>query len=824
MSEQQLQTIKVPPPPPPAAPAVTKPKVEEKKKPDDSKKKKKNAKPKKHLLVFDALEVVTAKEKLKNNKNTKISNSTPTVDQNQQPQEALPVVKLPSSKSTHNKNNTKKNTNNNTSSIQKEEKEEKVDDENSESQYFGKVDLAAIIPPKKNKTNNNIKSSNDDKDKKKINKKNLLDSPVVFLPPPQGKATTAASGSGGFWNSILDKFACGYRPTAENQSAILLDDYDEDTANFLKKEPKTPATEASTTPIHSPNTPSLTDWESQNILDVTQVSDGEDAKQDPKTSSLAVNPIVFVDSKHTSTKSKDQVSTLMVEIGSDEKDDRLDVVQEGDSDPALDQQLKQQKEKKYYANKVSVGYEIDMVDDDVKTIYTLQRDKSDLASVDSRGNLWDHIDQTHIEFLRSMSDVTSTTVGTAKSNLTTSQKSHASAAPMMNNIKKQQSIDDRDSLKGTMSTESDIKQKLELCKTLFPGAEVNTDDLLLPIMNGTKKSSGVMGDDDEDSRTHHEEDDCSSPNNDSHSAASSKVGRSIQSLHSNISNNNGKQGRYKLNSQNRVKTESALYDDDEEEEEDDISSKASIGSISIHTDGTTKETYRSKKTNKSLLSGTSDAYSHNLDEEEEEEEDGVGSMRSTMHSVVSRDDENELNVLRRIFSSGLSNLPNVLIGDFSNVPSVKMMKRLDQLEDFSERRHYKSKFGSRFVESDFTNTTREEVFFTKMIMEDVKKMVEQPKESALDKKFLAYQSTKEMNNTLRDDSLPNEAETFSVHSEEEQEEEEEDERSEAYTEVTEHSSVAESTFGASSYQQASETVKSVRSDHTSIVSCRLRKE
>jgi hypothetical protein len=358
------------------------------------------------------------------------------------------------------------------------------------------------------------------------------------------------------------------------------------------------------------------------------------------------------------------------------------------------------------------------------------------------------------------------------------------------------------------TTDINIKEKLQLCKKLFPDTTVHKDDLLFPVTHLKSKSS-MDNADAEDTNAKNQQQQKEVDEEDCHS---------VESSHS-----DGKPRRYKLKKQVKKETKSPeeeedLDDDDGDVEDDDISTKASIGSISIHTDRTTKETLRSKKTNLSLFSEHSGAsYSNNL-EDEEIEEDGIGSLRSALGSVVSKDEENELNVLRRIFSSGLSNLPNVLIGDFSNVPSVKMMKRLDQLEDFSERRHYKSKFGSRFVENDFTHTTREEVFFTKMIMDDVQKMVEQPKESALDKKFLVYQTTKELNNTLKDDSMPVEAEAFSIHSEEE--EEEDDDGSEAFTEM---SSIAGSTYDTSSFQEALEDIKSVRSDHTSIVSCKVRK-
>lgn len=86
------------------------------------------------------------------------------------------------------------------------------------------------------------------------------------------------------------------------------------------------------------------------------------------------------------------------------------------------------------------------------------------------------------------------------------------------------------------------------------------------------------------------------------------------------------------------------------------------------------------------------------------------------------DDEEDLSVLRRIFSPGFGNLLNVISGDFSKVPSQKMMKRLDKLEDFSEDRHYGTKYGTHFLEDEY-ETTREEVFFTKVISDDVKEMV-----------------------------------------------------------------------------------------------------
>jgi hypothetical protein len=860
VSEQQLQSIKVPPPPrpPPPAAAATNPKLDEKKgQQPDTKKKKKNTKPKKHLLVFDALEVVTAHDKLKNAKagtatltKTNAAASTPTVNQRQQPQEPLAVVKLPSSKKNSNNtiaihsNNNNDNYHTNNPNIPGDQHQHEhqpkpltleENDENSESQYFGKVDLAAIIPPRGRtpygKANN--------KKKKKVDKKNLLESPVVVLPAPQSKkniTTATTNASGGFWNSLLEKVACGFRPTDGNQSAMLLDDYETKDTILVKQEPMTPATVATVTTTatpmdSSPNTPSLTDWESQQILDISHASgDDEDAAGGGGGGELACTsvglltadtPIMYIETNNTATNdihSQQIISTLMVEIGSEEKEECLnnhiqESLQEQEQpqekvDPVLDLQLKKQREKKYYANKVSLGYEIDMVDDDVKTIYTLQGDKDadDVASMHSRDQLWDHIDQTHIDFLRSMSDISSTTVGTSKSNL--SRKSRTSiirnnSSTIATAVTEETHQQDMDS-----TTDINIKEKLQLCKKLFPDTTVHKDDLLLPVTHLKSKSSM----DNTDAETTNaknqdpleeadEEEDC----------------HSVESSHC-----DGKPRRYKLKKQVKKETKSPDEEEDledDDEEDDDISTKASIGSISIRTDRTTKETQRSKKTNLSLFSEHSDAsYSNNL-EDEEIEEDGIGSLRSAMGSVVSKDEENELNVLRRIFSSGLSNLPNVLIGDFSNVPSVKMMKRLDQLEDFSERRHYKSKFGSRFVENDFTHTTREEVFFTKMIMDDVQKMVEQPKESALDKKFLVYQTTKELNNTLKDDSMPVEAEAFSIHSEEE-EEVDDDSGSEAFTEM---SSIAGSTYDTSSFQQALEELKSVRSDHTSIVSCKVRK-
>lgn len=100
--------------------------------------------------------------------------------------------------------------------------------------------------------------------------------------------------------------------------------------------------------------------------------------------------------------------------------------------------------------------------------------------------------------------------------------------------------------------------------------------------------------------------------------------------------------------------------------------------------------------------------------------DADDSSTSTTCSSAVTEEESDWSLLRRIFSAGWSSVPNILFGDLSYVPSVRTMQRLDKLEDFSEQRHYHTKFGTRFVDSDYVQSmNREVVLFTKAIREDI---------------------------------------------------------------------------------------------------------
>jgi hypothetical protein len=76
-------------------------------------------------------------------------------------------------------------------------------------------------------------------------------------------------------------------------------------------------------------------------------------------------------------------------------------------------------------------------------------------------------------------------------------------------------------------------------------------------------------------------------------------------------------------------------------------------------------------------------------------------------------------------------------------PSKAIQKKLDILESSSELRHFASKFGMPFIDDTLVQTTREEVFFTKMISGDVKEMViAKAQPSELDNKYYRYLQTK----------------------------------------------------------------------------------
>ena len=94
---------------------------------------------------------------------------------------------------------------------------------------------------------------------------------------------------------------------------------------------------------------------------------------------------------------------------------------------------------------------------------------------------------------------------------------------------------------------------------------------------------------------------------------------------------------------------------------------------------------------------------------------------NTVVSSMTTEEESDWNALRRIFSGGWSNLPDILTGDFGYVPTERMMKRLDKLEDFSENRHYDTKFGSLFVDiNDYIHSmSREVVLYSNAIRKDV---------------------------------------------------------------------------------------------------------
>jgi hypothetical protein len=155
----------------------------------------------------------------------------------------------------------------------------------------------------------------------------------------------------------------------------------------------------------------------------------------------------------------------------------------------------------------------------------------------------------------------------------------------------------------------------------------------------------------------------------------------------------------------------------------------------------------------SSVSSTSDAYENN----------NTGSITSsadesnTAASSMMTEEENDWNVLRRIFSSGWSNLPYILTGDLSYVPTERMMKRLDKLEDFSERRHYNTKFGSRFVGiNDYVHSmSREVVLYSKAIREDVQQGTNTaPPKTKLDSIYEVYcKHFKESGGTRTDENF-----------------------------------------------------------------------
>jgi len=164
-----------------------------------------------------------------------------------------------------------------------------------------------------------------------------------------------------------------------------------------------------------------------------------------------------------------------------------------------------------------------------------------------------------------------------------------------------------------------------------------------------------------------------------------------------------------------------------------------------------KASYYSEKESQGSVLSKNSRYGEMFDDD--------NSVKS-LCTLRSKDDENELHVLRRIFSPGLGNILNVMKGDFSKVPTAKAMRRLDKLEDFSEQRHYKTKFGARFITNDL-QTTREESFFMKMISDDLRKLTEKPaiqQKSNLEEIYNVYR------NTQADDEFPvrDSAETFSM--------------------------------------------------------------
>jgi hypothetical protein len=156
----------------------------------------------------------------------------------------------------------------------------------------------------------------------------------------------------------------------------------------------------------------------------------------------------------------------------------------------------------------------------------------------------------------------------------------------------------------------------------------------------------------------------------------------------------------------------------------------------------------------SSVSSTSDACDNNNTGSITSSTDGSNTAASSMMT----EEENDWNVLRRIFSSGWSNLPFILTGDLSYVPTERMMKRLDKLEDFSEKRHYNTKFGSRFVGiNDYIHSmSREVVLYSKAIREDVEQGTNAapPPKTKLDSIYEVYcKHFKESEGTRRDDNF-----------------------------------------------------------------------
>jgi len=597
-----------------------------------------------------------------------------------------------------------------------------VNEEEDSTSYFGHFNADSIKPVSETKKEANIISSG---------------VPVT----PNAKPSVM---NNGFWNKFIEKVACGYQNhVQETVSCTVFEE--SPLKNTASHGPNTPDTVAASDCSPAIMPPSLSDWESENILNVTQNSDEHKFIYSPESSILG--PVFeFDENMQLSSRlempetefNPEDVAPVMVHTGFEEVEiaremfempktefnpgnvssskgnksfetgsannvpctfTNVQEMKETEKEMFLiDQMLKEQKEKKYFANKVTLGYEVDPLEDDVKTTYTLGDDNSDAEPVEI-ANFSNQFDQQHIDFLRTVSKDSGVS-SFANSSLT--QGLDKKIKDIWNSKNEEEFT-----FMSKSNNERFIPRDMDatICSTVEDPDPVS--DVI--SMTSTRRSS--------------------------------------------------------------------------------VLSKAS---------------YYSEKGSQSSLLSKNSRHGEMFDDD--------NSVKS-LCTLRSKDDENELHVLRRIFSPGLGNILNVIKGDFSKVPTAKAMRRLDKLEDFSEQRHYKTKFGARFITNDL-QTTREESFFMKMISDDLRKLTEKPaiqQKSNLEEIYDVYRNTQD------DDEFPvrDSAETFSMGSKEEDDDSDDSSSSSEQTDFSGDSS----SYGIGSVMSASTGnntgVRSVRSNSSS---------